>query len=415
MKLSCYPYIKLLLLCLFAVGIGSSTSAAGRDSTLTLQNVNLVDVVTGIVKPQMAIIIKNGKIAKIGSSQLVKPMGKVMDMQNAYVIPGLIDVHVHVTNTQKPNEENTYQHLNYFLRHGVTTVRDAGGNAPVLQKMHKQVNEGKIQAADVYYSAFMAGKWYYDRGVGARHEPYTAWEQCVNPGDDLDKAMQAAKDCGATGLKLYHSFDKDFLAQIVKAAKKYGLKTWGHAMMYPAKPHEVAEAGVEVISHIYMVESYSTDTLIWRRKTPQQYKDSVKLAVNIDEFCQAMKQKHTILDPTICVSYPREKWILPMLKRVHQKGVKVAAGTDQIVDLTAPYPKLMDELIFYADSCGFTNAEALRSATINAAETIGMEKQIGSIMVGKRADMVVLAGNPLESIQNLKQQRLVIQFGKIVQ
>ncbi|MDT3405341.1 amidohydrolase family protein [Mucilaginibacter terrae] len=415
MKLNRSMYAKLLLLCLLYVCVGSSTGAADNDSTLTLQNVNLVDVVNGTVKPQMAIVIKNGKIAKIGNTQSVKPLGKIMDMQNAYVIPGLIDVHAHVTAMFKPNEETTYKHLNYFLRHGITTVRDAAGNAPVLQKMHKEVNEGKIQAADVYYSAFMAGRWYYDRGVGARREPYTAWEQCVNPGDDLDKAMQAAKDCGATGLKLYHSFDKDFLVQIVKAAKKHGLKIWGHAMMYPAKPHEVAAAGVEVISHIYMVESYSTDTLIRLRKTPQRYKDSIKLAVNINEFCRAMKQNNAILDATICVSYPREKWVLPMLKRMHNKGVKVAAGTDQIVDLAAPYPRLMDELTYYADSCGFTNAEALRTATTNAAETIGMEKQIGTITVGKRADLVVLEANPLISLKNLRQQVLVIQLGRIVQ
>lgn len=413
MKLISKLFVKLMLL-LLAVCITVRAGVTTGKDTLTLQNVNIVDVVAGKVKPQMAIIIKDGKIAWIGNSKAVKPAGKVMDMNNAYVIPGLIDVHAHVTAMYKPNEENTYKHLNYFVRHGITTVRDAGGNAPVLQKMHKEVNEGKIQAADVYYSAFMAGKWYYDRGVGARREPYTAWEQCVNPGDDLDKAMQAAKDCGATGLKLYHSFDKVFLSQIVKAAKKHGLKVWGHAMMYPAKPHEVAEAGVEVISHIYMVESYSTDTLIWRRKTPQRYKDSVKAAVNIDEFCRMMKKKNAIFDPTLCVSYPREKWILQTLKKVHDKGVKIAAGTDQIVDLAAPYPRLMDELSFYADSCGFSNAETLRTATINAAETIGMEKKIGTITVGKRADMVILEANPLTDIQNLKKQRLVIQLGKLV-
>lgn len=402
------------LMILFCVCMSSSAGIADDGTVLTLKNATIIDVISGTVKPQMAIVIKNGKITKIGYSKTLKPVGKVIDVHNAYVMPGLIDVHVHVTNMHSPNPETTYQHLNYFLRHGITTVRDAAGNAPLLQKMHNEVNGGTIQAADVYYSAFMAGKWYYDRGAGLRKEPYTAWEQCVNPGDDLDKAMKAAKDCGATGLKLYHSFDKEFLAQIVKAAKRYGLKTWGHMMMYPAKPHEVAAAGVEVLSHIYMLENYSQDSLMRLRKTPQRYKDSVKLLVNVDEFCDVMKRKRAILDPTICVSYPRERWTLEMLKRVHEKGVRVAAGTDQIVDLSSPYPKLFDELGYYADSCGFTKMEALQSATIIAAETIGMEKKLGSVSVGKRADMIILAGNPLTNIANLKQQAMVIQFGKII-
>lgn len=105
---------------------------------------------------------------------------------------------------------------------------------------------------------------------------------------------------------------------------------------------------------------------------------------------------------------------MKLLKRVHQQGVKVATGTDQIVNLQSPYPRLLDELSYFVKDCGFSNAEAIRSATLIAAEVIGQQKNVGSIEVGKKANLIVVKENPLLDIAAFKEIELVIKAGKLL-
>ncbi|WP_316795046.1 hypothetical protein [Pedobacter agri] len=209
----------------------------------------------------------------------------------------------------------------------------------------------------------MAGDWYYNRGQHIRKEPYSPWKQLLVPDDNLDKATSVAKACGATGVKLYHSFDKDFLADVTAAAKRHHLKLWGHTMLYPAKPVEVVTSGMEVLSHVSMLETMRTDSLFYLRSTSMACKDSIIAGINIIPFCKAMKKHQRILDAALCVSEFKDPWVFALLKRVHEQGVKVSTGTDQIVDLNRSYPRLIDESCYFVNKCGFTPAEALYSAT----------------------------------------------------
>lgn len=397
-----------------AIKIENKTSPNDTDTALVLKNAQVLDVKRGKFKKNRNIIIQEDKIVKISRRIKAKGPIKAIDVNNGYVIPGLIDSHVHVTANRKNRLENTFNHLNYFLQHGITTVRDAAGDGSELQKASLAIHHGEKFGANVYFAAFMAGDWYYNRGQNLRDEPYTPWEQLIKPGINLDSAMAAAKACGATGVKLYHSFDEVFLKDVISAAKKQGLKVWGHAMLYPARPVAVANAGMEVLSHVSMLESLSSDSLFYRRTTSKAYKDSVIANLNIDEFCKAMKANKAILDATLCVSADRDYWVFPLLKRVHAKGVKISSGTDQIVDLKREYPRLIDEMNYFVNECGFTPAEAIRSATLIGAEVVGQAKYIGSIEVGKRADLLILKGNPLLSINELKLIDQVIQNGRII-
>lgn len=393
---------------------------AQSDSALLLQHANVIDVTSGNIQRDVTVCMEQGKIVSVGGRATKKPKARVIDLKGAYVMPGLIDAHVHVANGMGVKPETALSHLQYFLQHGITSVRDAAGDASVLQQVQKKIRSGEAKGADVYYAAFMAGPWYFNRGMDLRKEPYTAWEQCVQPGVNLDSIMKAAKDCGATGVKLYHSIDSSYLPEVVKAAKRHQLKVWGHAMMYAARPVQVAQAGVEVLSHAYMLAWISPDdSLIGvatrRRNRPmsKETADSLLSAVDVTAFCNAMKANNAILDATLCISDQEDDYAFSLLKKVHACGVKVCAGTDQIVDLKRPFPRLLDELSYYVNRCGFTPLEALRSATLIAAEAIGQEQNIGTVVPGKKADLLVLSGNPLTDIANLKKQVMVIQGGKL--
>ncbi|WP_157273841.1 amidohydrolase family protein [Pedobacter sp. BAL39] len=382
----------------------------GDTALLVLKNASVLDVKRGKFIKGKDVVIADGKIISVSASGKIWKAAKVMDLTGKFIIPGLIDAHVHLTANRKNNMENTYRHLEYLLAHGITAVRDAGGDGAALHEAQLEIRAGKRKGPDVYFSSFMAGDWYYNRDMHIRNEPYTPWEQLVVPGTNLDSAMSAAKACGATGLKLYHSFNKHFLPKVVQAAKAQDLKVWGHLMMYPATPLEVVDAGVEVVSHVYMLENLTTDSLFFKRKTPQAYKDSVIAALDIDAFCKIMKKKNAILDATLCVSEDRNPWIFPLLKRIHEQGVAIAAGTDQIVDTDRAYPRLLDELSYFVEKCGFSNADALRAATMVGARVIGQEKHIGVIEPGKSANLLVLEGNPLLDIHALKKINAVLKF-----
>ncbi|WP_316798474.1 amidohydrolase family protein [Pedobacter frigidisoli] len=383
-----------------------------QDVYLTLKHANIIDIEKGRVISDMTVLIKNDRIASVYKGNRTK--GEVIDIQYKYLVPGLVDSHAHVTNISGSPIERSYKVLDYLLKHGITTIRDAAGNGAIMQKVQADVNHDIKTGADIYYAAFMAGDWYYNRDQHIRKEPYHPWEQLIVPGTNLDSAMKAAKECGATGVKLYHSFDGTFLKEVAAAAKRNGLLVWGHAMMYPGRPLEVVRAGVQVISHASMLSALINDPKMNYRKVPQAYKDSVGSRIDVSELAGEMKRRNVILDATLTVSEVKEQWIFELVKKLHQMGVKISAGTDKITVLTNPDPFLIEELNYFVNDCDFTPAEALKAATLISAETIGQDKNIGSIKVGKKADLLVTEQNPLEDINGLKKLSMIIKHGKVI-
>jgi imidazolonepropionase-like amidohydrolase len=132
----------------------------------------------------------------------------------------------------------------------------------------------------------------------------------------------------------------------------------------------------------------------------------------LDALFEMMKEKNIILDATCyhgTVNGLKEAAIFT--KKAHKMGVKVAAGTDYLGDQPLPY--IHDELETFVKHCDFTPYEALRSATVIAAETFKMQDKIGTIEKGKIADLLLLNANPLEKITNTKEIHLIIKEGFI--
>ena len=230
-----------------------------QEKIVVLKNVNIVDVVEGSIHKGQDVVMKGGIIQAIGKDVGTGIAGEVKDLTGMYVMPGLIDAHVHIANDPKETQDDRAKHLEYFLRHGITSIRDAAGDARVLRELKEGVQRGKYEGSDIYYAAFMAGPAYFEGNdreksmVEGWSEPYAPWMQCIRPDSDLDKAMEEAKEWGCTGVKIYGGFDREALLPIVRKAKEHGLQVWGHATLFPAKPWDVADAGVQVISHAYML------------------------------------------------------------------------------------------------------------------------------------------------------------------
>lgn len=397
------------------------------STPLVIRNVNVVDVIGDRVVPYQNILVVNGRIAEISHTAGMGVGGEVLDGNGAYVVPGLIDAHIHVANGMRMNVDMIWPHLEYLVRHGVTTIRDAAGDASLLAELKRAVDAGEKAGPNIYYAAFMAGPDYFYRGGaesigGVNGDEFSPWNQCLRPGDDLDKAMEDALGCGATGIKVYSAMTREFFAEVAAAAKRHGLKVWGHAALFPAKPTDVAEAGMEVVSHVYMLEWENVrDTLVndILANYYRHYNTIDRENIDVAAFCKAMLANDAILDPTLCVSMfpmtpPAMPWIMKVLADVYKAGVKIAAGTDTVNLLDREYPYLYTELDFYVHECGFTTIDALRSATMIAAETVGAENIVGSVTVGKKADLLIVDGNPLENIGNLRNRVAVVKDGRVL-
>jgi imidazolonepropionase-like amidohydrolase len=196
--------------------------------------------------------------------------------------------------------------------------------------------------------------------------------------------------------------------------------------MFPAKPSEVVNAGVSVISHAEMLyfERFLTKKSIpeeWKKKenpeSSSEYWDAEIKKIGLDTLLDAMKKKGTILDATLTVystmikKDPKSRWKGEISTRItklaHEKGVKVCTGTDSD-DLF-----VNEELKILVKFCGFSEIEAIIAGTINSAEAIGIEKTHGTIEKDKMADLVILNKNPLEDIRNIDDIYMVIKSGMI--
>ena len=396
-----------------------SFNGYAQEKAIIFKNVNVVDVVEGNIRKGQDVVIKEGIIQAIGKNVGTGVSGEVKDLTGMYMMPGLIDAHVHIANDPKESQEDRAKHLEYFLRHGVTSIRDAAGDARVLQELKEGVQQGKYLGPDIYYAAFMAGPAYFEGNdreksmVEGWPEPYAPWMQCIRPDTDLDKAMEGVKAC--TGVKIYGGFDRETLLPLVRKAKEYGLQVWGHATLFPAKPWDVADAGIQVISHAYMLE--------WERVSEElcgnifenyeKFYDKIDHdKMSVERFLQTVKSKGLIFDPTLflCIENKMD-WAIRFVKRANQIGVKICAGTDYINDLNRPFPFIFDELDLYVEKCDFYPMEAIFTVTKVAAEALGICNKVGTVEVGKQADLLILSGNPFDDIKELRKIKVVIKRG----
>ena len=409
-----------LIVCI-AIFFLCSFNGYAQEKAIIFKNVNVVDVVEGNIRKGQDVVIKEGIIQAIGKNVGTGVSGEVKDLTGMYMMPGLIDAHVHIANDPKESQEDRAKHLEYFLRHGVTSIRDAAGDARVLQELKEGVLQGKYLGPDIYYAAFMAGPAYFEGNdreksmVEGWSEPYAPWMQCIRPDTDLDKAMEGAKEWGCAGVKIYGGFDRETLLPLVRKAKEHGLQVWGHATLFPAKPWDVADAGVQVISHAYMLEWEGVSEELSGNifENYEKFYDKIDHdKMSVERFLQTVKSKGLIFDPTLflCIENKMD-WAVRFVKRANQIGVEICAGTDYINDLNRPFPFIFDELDLYVEKCGFYPMEAIFTVTKVAAEALGVCDKVGRGEVGKQADLLILSGNPFDDIKELRKIKVVIKRG----
>ncbi|WP_321281006.1 amidohydrolase family protein [Marinifilum fragile] len=406
--------IILSLLALLCLNVKAEEKV---KKTLYVQNAYIINMLTNHPIQKGSVLIVDGRIRDViyQDRNKIPKNAEVIDATGKYLLPGLVDAHVHVTTGQHKNfaENMIYSKnlLEKMLIGGITSVRDVGGKGDVLKVLQEKSSSFEIKSPKIYYSAFFAGPSYYKQ-MGTTE--FNACTQAVDSSTNVQNAMTKAKNAGASGVKLYATIQPDLLNQLAQEAKKQGLGVWGHATVMSAKPMDAVNAGMEVMSHAEMLKWEQCPSLSMSMfDNYEKYYGKFKFDFpELDMLFEKMKEKNIILDATCyhgTVNGLKEAAIFT--KKAHEMGVKVAAGTDYLGEQELPY--IHNELESLVKDCGFTPFEALKSATKIAAETFNKQNEIGTIEKGKVADLLLLNTNPLENISNTKDIHTVIKEGVI--
>lgn len=415
--------------------------AWAAEPPLLLTHVAVIDGTGTPAQPDMTIAIDGERIAEVypDGSRTAPKGARVENLSGHFVIPGLIDAHVHLTGAE-PDFAHYVLHLKALLRGGVTAVRDMAGDDRLLGYLAREANSDALASPDIYYVALMAGPTFFAEDVRAQEASagerlgFAPWMQAISTNTDIPLAVAEAKGTGATALKLYANLPANLVRKLTVEAHHQGLRVWTHATIFPARPADAVAAGADTISH--------SPYLVWAAapKVPDDYRvramgdfEHIRPdAPPILALFKAMKQHGTILDATL-LPFQQEAehdpakvgagimpWSYAVTRLAHEQGVLIDAGSDSsglAVDSDGPdlhaLPQVHAEMALLVEHAGFTPIEAIHAATEVSAAAMGQSAQRGTITVGKRADLVVLSADPTHDIHNTGKIAQVIKNGRI--
>ncbi len=438
----------ILLLCL----AGCSDGEPESGSELLIRGVTLIDGTGADPVAEIDIRIADGRIVKIGSDLSASPDAETIDGSGKYVIPGLIDAHVHldapIVFQLTPDEKaQVIEHTpKAFLYNGVTTVLNVSSKVDWIFEQRQAEREGRLLSPRIYA---MGRSFTPEGGWGSRHGGALA---------DADAALERARDYisrGTDGFKViiedglgasgtYNRMSDEMMMAISQIAQQNNVPIYTHAINLDEFHSAVAMSSTAIVHGLEdpippgdtilqdMVENnvmFVPTHSLW-----EAFLRHDEAAADLDDPILRDSVPHFLLDYMQDPDYRAEEtrrflavagmpvyqWAedkIPIFRenilKAHQAGVVLATGTDAggPVGFNFQGYNLPWEVKLFVQA-GLTPMEALVAATRNGAKVIGVEDQLGTVEAGKLADLLILTANPLDDIQNIRKIETIIYKGK---
>lgn len=419
-----FSFLMLMLLAVLSVSAQRTILHCG----------SLIDGKSESAQPRMSIIIEDNKITSVQSGYVSAKSGdEVIDLKDKTVLPGFMDMHVHIESENTPQRRLNQYILNpadvaydaqvfakRTLMAGFTTVRDLGGSG-VNVALRNAINAGKVVGPRIYTAektiATTGGHGDPTNG-GASHllgDPGPK-DGVINSESDARKAVRQRYKNGADVIKITATggvlsvakdgqgpqFKMDELKGIIETANEYGLVSAAHAHGDEGMRRAV-EAGISSIEHGTFMSEKTMEIMIEKGTYLIPTISAGKFVVE--------KAKIPGFFPDVVV--PKALEVGPKIQdtfsKAYQKGVKIAFGTDAGV---FPHGENGKEFGYMVEA-GMPAMEAIKSATIAAAQLLRIQDQYGSVEQGKMADIVAVNGDPLSNISVLEKVAFVMKGGVV--
>jgi len=425
--------------CALALVAGAATLMASaqqppsQDTIIHAGRV-LAEPASGQVLTQQTILVRNGRIVSISKGYSRVPSGaKLVDLKNAFVLPGLIDSHVHITSEQGPSArldefiktsaDQAIDGAGYAmttLEAGFTTVADLGADANAILALRNGIAKGVIGGPRIITSAGAisvhgghgdANGMPRDmalmlRGPGVcsgADDCARAVRERVRDGADIIKITATGGVLSNTAAGLGQQFTDAELAAIVQAAHAMGRKVTAHAHGVDGI-NSFLKAGGDSIEHGTYADPESAELY----KKNGAYLVPTLLAG--DFVAREAKRPNTFLQPAQAAkALEAGPKMQDMLRRMHAAGVKVAFGTDTGVSAHGDNAQEFALLV----GAGMTPLQTIQAATVNAAYHFSLTAEIGSVTAGKSADIIAVNGDPLANVRELESVDFVMARGKV--
>ncbi len=414
---------------------GAKTLAHQAPAGLAITHANVFDAAARAIVPDQTVMVMGDKITAVGPSSEIPAGAQVIDAHGRTLLPGLWDMHVHLGDGDGLLD----------LATGITSVRDLGNDMADLTARVKRFDAGSEVGPRVLRAGLIdgPGKLASPAGLLAGTE------------DEAHKAVARYADAGYVQIKMYSSLDPALVPVIARDAHERGMRVSGH-IPNKLRASDAVAAGYDEIQHanflfLQFLAGPDDDT-----RTPLRFTRVAERAAALDldgpdmrAFLDLLASHHTVLDPTLVAfedmfiadpgdldpalapyvgrlpaqvergargggldakgqratfraSYGK---MLELIGRAWRRGITIVAGTDSIAGLSLPR-----ELELYVKA-GIPAPDVLALATLGAARVMRVDNETGSVAIGKRADLVLVDGDPTRDISAVRNADVVICRG----
>lgn len=431
------------------------------EKKFILTGVTMIDGTGKDPVPDQALTVVDGKIAKIEAASAVEPKGgfQVVDMKGSFIMPGMIDAHVHLCGAIRFDLTMLSQNLitsayrglvqtQTVLKYGFTSVRDLSRSGLYLKRV---LTEGTLlgpRIVAVGPGLSPTGGAIDVAGVppelGYAIASGNNWGMIADSDGELRKAVRLLLREGADQIKFFangadgspidrndvQNFPFEQMKLIVEEAKRVpGTKVMAHVIDNKTA-WDCFNAGVDTFEHIGFLDEKLCDGFVEKGKF--LVPTALLIATFLDDFNEITDEREEIkmLSGGLPPFYQRDiykgleytpemvrEFTIHQFQMAHQKGVKMAVGSDCIDESRTPYGEYAVREMAAMVEFGMTPLEAIRAATQVGSEVLGLEEFVGTLEVGKFADMLVLGYDPTKNINNLldpTKTDMVILNGDVV-
>lgn len=402
--------LRSLALALAAPALALPLSAAAQQAAsarpLVLIHANLIDGARGAFASDASIVVRDGKITEIVTGPFTVPAGaEVIDVRGRWVLPGLIDVHTHVSSLASARRA---------LESGVTTIRSA--SVPYFQDvaLREAVKAGTVAGPDVVAAGVFISPELGESVLGdarlARFRDGVTTEEALREvvRINLDRGVDYIKTRGTERAGLPNTdprkqtYTETQLRWVVEEAAKRNVPVMAHAHGDEGA-FAAVKAGVRSIEH----GTFLSDSTLRLMKEKGTY--LVPTYITVVDLTEPGGDYD---DPVLTV---RGKFMLPVLgetvRRAHRMGIPIATGAD--TDYGAPSLSRVWGEVAHLVALGMTPLEAIRSATSVSAALLGLGERTGALRAGYDADLIVVESNPLQDIRSLADVLVVVSNGRV--